>query len=66
MFCFFDCCLTELYSYLYKLFCAIILDIVAMVNKLLILIPYGVFKTDFQTIRCWPIMEAFFYEFFVS
>ena len=41
MFCFFDCCPTELYSQLHKLFCAIILDFKPLINKLLILIPYS-------------------------
>ena len=41
MFCFFDCCPTELYSHLHKLFCAIILDFKPLINKLLILIPYS-------------------------
>ena len=41
MFCFFDCCPTELYSHLHKLFCAIILDFIPLINKLFILIPYS-------------------------
>ena len=35
------------YSHLHQLFCAFILDFIPLVNKLLILIPYGGFKIDF-------------------
>ena len=72
MFCFFNCCLTELYSHPHKLFCTIILDFIPLVNKLVVLIsdmvgsrlickPFGVNLkwSNFLRILCVIKNESF-------